>query len=108
MIKISHSKPSIYVEFKIQSSKKNDKMCFIQLEFQIRIPCSFNLNCTMLTEPQVHLLISMSSHSIGMIHIPLVTEHNDPSERRKKPLLNHTYLAYPTTNYNTSLISVFH
>jgi hypothetical protein len=64
--------------------KKNDMMCtFIQLEFQIRIPCSFNLICTMLTEPQVHLLISMSSHSIGMIHIPLVTEHNDPSTRGK-------------------------
>jgi len=42
----------------------------------------------MLTEPQVHLLISMSSRSIGMIHIPLVSGHNDPSEEGKKTI-NH-------------------
>jgi hypothetical protein len=69
---------------KIKYSKKKKKQFVF---YTIRIPPNINTLqlqlCTMLTEPQVHLLISMSSRSIGMIHIPLVSAHNDPSGEGK-------------------------
>jgi len=43
----------------------------------------------MLVWPQVDLLTSMSSRSIGMIHIPLASEYAYQTEKKKNVTKNH-------------------
>jgi len=52
-----------------------------KLEFRILIYSLHLPPCAMLVWPQVHLLTSMSSRSIGMIHTPLASEYTDQTEQ---------------------------